>query len=98
MRVANLKELLFFLRKFIPILNKYPPKYIFEPWKAPLSVQKAAGCIIGKDYPKPIVVHEEAVKINKAKMKNAREKQYGGTTDQGTNLINTIPQFISILL
>ncbi|XP_068734691.1 cryptochrome-1-like [Montipora capricornis] len=73
-----------YIKKFIPILNKYPPKYIFEPWKAPHSVQKAAGCIIGKDYPKPIVVHEEAVKINKAKMKNAREKKYGGTTDQGT--------------
>lgn len=38
----------------------YPPKYIWEPWKAPLSVQEAAGCIIGKDYPAPIVDHAEA--------------------------------------
>jgi cryptochrome len=28
-----------------------PAKYIFEPWIAPLAVQQAAGCIIGKDYP-----------------------------------------------
>ena len=40
--------------------QEYPPKYIWEPWKAPLSVQEAAGCIIGKDYPAPIVDHAEA--------------------------------------
>lgn len=26
-----------------------PGKYIYAPWTAPLEVQKAAGCIIGKD-------------------------------------------------
>lgn len=30
-----------------------PKEYIYEPWTAPLSVQKKARCIIGKDYPKP---------------------------------------------
>ena len=30
------------------MLKKYPPSFIYEPWKAPLSVQKAAGCIIGR--------------------------------------------------
>lgn len=30
-----------------------PNEYIYEPWTAPLSVQKKARCIIGKDYPKP---------------------------------------------
>ena len=25
-----------------------PAKYIYEPWLAPLEVQKKAGCIIGK--------------------------------------------------
>jgi len=29
-----------------------PAKYIYEPWTAPLSVQQAAGCIVGKDYPR----------------------------------------------
>jgi hypothetical protein len=28
-------------------------EYIYEPWTAPLSIQKKAKCIIGKDYPKP---------------------------------------------
>ena len=54
----------FFLRKYLPQLKKFPEKYIYEPWTAPLSVQQAAGCIIGKDYPKRIVVHETVSKIN----------------------------------
>lgn len=34
-------------RKYLPVLKKYPSEYIYEPWKAPLSLQKTAGCIIG---------------------------------------------------
>lgn len=30
-----------------------PKEYIYEPWTAPLSIQKKAKCIVGKDYPKP---------------------------------------------
>lgn len=30
-----------------------PKRYIYEPWTAPAEVQRKAGCIIGKDYPKP---------------------------------------------
>lgn len=30
-----------------------PKQYIYEPWTAPLSIQKKAKCIIGEDYPKP---------------------------------------------
>ena len=78
-------QLPFLFRKYLPVLKKYPPKYIYEPWTAPLSVQKAAGCVIGRDYPKPIVDHKVAMKTNIERMKKARAKQYGGTgTDEGT--------------
>lgn len=50
---------LFAYRKYIPQLCKYPAEYIYEPWKAPKSVQQAAGCVIGKDYPSPIVEHDK---------------------------------------
>lgn len=56
-----------FIRKYIPELNKFPNKYIFTPWLAPLSVQIKSDCIVGIDYPKPIVDH------NKFK-KNAENK------------------------
>ena len=57
-----------FIRHFLPVLSKFPKKYIYEPWKAPLAVQKAAGCVIGVDYPSPIVDHAVASKANMAKM------------------------------
>ena len=62
---------LYFPRKYLPVLKKFPPQYIYEPWTAPLSVQKAAGCIIGQDYPKPIVKHEVVSKENIKKMATA---------------------------
>lgn len=40
-----------FIRHYLPELRSMPEKYIYEPWKAPLEVQKAAKCVIGKDYP-----------------------------------------------
>ena len=48
-----------------------PQKYLFDPWNAPLSVQKEAKCIIGVDYPMKIVDHEVIVKENMEKMKSA---------------------------
>ena len=60
-------------------MKKYLPKYIYEPWTAPVSIQKTAGCVIGKDYPRPIVDHKEVVKINIAQMKKARTEHDGDT-------------------
>ena len=54
------------IKKYIPELAKIPVNYIYEPWKAPASVQEEAGCIIGKDYPSPMVKHKEASSKNKA--------------------------------
>jgi hypothetical protein len=34
-----------------------------------LSVQEAANCVIGKDYPEPCVNHEEIFKENIAKLR-----------------------------
>jgi cryptochrome len=49
-----------FIRKYLPVLAKVPDQYIYEPWLMPESVQKKLACIIGKDYPKPIIEHETA--------------------------------------
>ncbi|KAK7891999.1 hypothetical protein WMY93_023962 [Mugilogobius chulae] len=34
-----------YIRRYIPILKDYPNRYIYEPWNAPESVQKAANCL-----------------------------------------------------
>lgn len=73
---------LLFFRKYVPQLSKYPTAYIYEPWKAPLKVQEKAGCIVGKDYPKPIVEHDKIRKKNIERMAqayNASKTEGGGT-------------------
>lgn len=60
-----------YIKKFIPQLAKFPSKYIYEPWTAPLEVQRSCGCIVGVDYPFPVVEHTAASKRNMERMKAA---------------------------
>lgn len=60
-----------YIRQYLPKLANFPTKYIFEPWTAPLEIQRACGCVIGRDYPEPIVDHKVASQSNMAKMKEA---------------------------
>ncbi|KAK9923226.1 hypothetical protein M0R45_031655 [Rubus argutus] len=60
-----------YIRYFLPVLKDMPKEYIYEPWTAPLSIQNTAKCIIGRDYPKPVVYHDSASKECKRKMAEA---------------------------
>ncbi|XP_050812186.1 cryptochrome-1-like isoform X2 [Gopherus flavomarginatus] len=66
-----------YIRKYLPVLTNFPSKYIYEPWTAPEEAQKQAGCIIGQDYPLPMLNHKEASDRNLQLMKQVREEQYG---------------------
>jgi deoxyribodipyrimidine photo-lyase len=49
-----------YIRRWLPELARVPDAHLHAPWHmAPLE-QQAAGCIIGRDYPRPIVHHDEA--------------------------------------
>jgi len=63
-----------YIKKYVPELSNFPEKYIYEPSKAPYDVQKKAGCIIGKDYPNPMVKHNEVSKRNKKIMMETADK------------------------
>ncbi|KAM7032488.1 cryptochrome-1-like isoform 1-T1 [Acridotheres tristis] len=65
-----------YIRKYLPILKNFPSKYIYEPWTASEEEQKQAGCIIGQDYPFPMVNHKEASDHNLQLMKRVREEQH----------------------
>nr|XP_028590509.1 cryptochrome-2-like isoform X3 [Podarcis muralis] len=65
-----------YIRKYLPVLKNFPSQYIYEPWVAPEETQREAGCIIGKDYPFPIVNHKEVSDHNLQLMKQVREEQY----------------------
>ncbi|KAK3026097.1 hypothetical protein RJ639_040769 [Escallonia herrerae] len=62
-----------YIRHFLPVLKDMPKEYIYEPWTAPLSIQTKAKCIVGKDYPKPVVSHDSASKECKRKLAEAYE-------------------------
>ena len=49
-----------YLRGWLPELERVPAEFIYEPWKMPAEVQRSAGCVIGVDYPAPMVDHAEA--------------------------------------
>ncbi|XP_065308470.1 cryptochrome-1-like isoform X1 [Dermacentor albipictus] len=53
-----------YIRKYVPVLKHFPNNYIHEPWTAPESVQVAARCVVGRDYPLPMVNHQVASHIN----------------------------------
>lgn len=61
-------------RKYLPVLKNMPIQYIHEPWTAPLNVQRAAKCIIGKDYSMPMVNHAIASKTNIQRMKQVYQQ------------------------
>lgn len=67
-------RILFWYRRYLPILKNFPTRYIHEPWNAPLSVQRAAKCIIGKDYSLPMVNHSKSSRINIERMKQVYQQ------------------------
>lgn len=60
-----------YIRKWLPIFRDFPKKYIYEPWDAPIDVQRKYKIIIGENYPYPIVEHSVIVKANMNRMKLA---------------------------
>lgn len=44
-----------YVRAYVPELARVPDRYLAEPWRMPDDAQESAGCVIGRDYPEPIV-------------------------------------------
>jgi deoxyribodipyrimidine photo-lyase len=49
-----------FIRAFVPELATVPDRYIHSPWLMPNEIQSEINCVIGKNYPPPIVDHQKA--------------------------------------
>lgn len=48
-----------YVRRWVPELARVPGEHLAEPWKMTGDEQRASGCVIGRDYPAPIVDHRE---------------------------------------
>lgn len=81
-----------FIRRYVPELKDFPSKYIFSPWQAPSEVQKKAKCIIGKDYPKPIVDDQESKANGLARVKRSYEAHIYG--DDARVLDGTAAEYV----
>ena len=60
-----------FIKFWVPELKHLPSKFAYEPHLAPLSVQKESKCLIGQDYPVPMVDRKLRAKENLSKFKLA---------------------------
>ncbi|MEQ2201356.1 Cryptochrome-1, partial [Xenoophorus captivus] len=77
-----------FIRRYLPVLRGFPAKFIYDPWNAPESVQAAAKCIIGVHYPKPMVHHAEASRLNIERMKQIYQQL---SRYRGLGLLASVP-------
>jgi deoxyribodipyrimidine photo-lyase len=62
-----------YVRRYIEELRAVPDPYLSEPSRMPVAVQREAGCVIGRDYPGPIVDHAAA-------RREALERYRGGSS------------------
>jgi deoxyribodipyrimidine photo-lyase len=49
-----------YVRRYVPELADVPDQHLAEPWEMPDDVQRACGCVIGRDYPAPVVERKAA--------------------------------------
>ena len=57
-----------FIRRFCPELAHVPAEHLAEPHRMSGEQQLRSGCVIGRDYPEPIVDHGEAYRLARTRM------------------------------
>jgi deoxyribodipyrimidine photo-lyase len=62
-----------YVRRWVPELAHVPNPFIHEPWRMPDDVQREVGCIVGQDYPEPMVDHRWARERTLAAYARARD-------------------------
>jgi deoxyribodipyrimidine photo-lyase len=61
-----------FVRHWLPVLQRVPDAWLFEPWRMPTTVQQHCGVRVGQDWPLPLVDLDEALRQAKARLHERR--------------------------
>jgi deoxyribodipyrimidine photo-lyase len=64
-----------FIRRYVPELARVPDRYVHAPWTMRPVDQEAAGCVIGRDYPAPVVDHDRARQLTLERYRRAAGKR-----------------------
>lgn len=62
-----------FVRRWLPQLAQVPDSWILQPWLMPSAMQQRVGCVIGRDYPAPLVEIDAAMRHAKMRMSAVRQ-------------------------
>jgi deoxyribodipyrimidine photo-lyase len=57
-----------FIREWLPELARVPVRWIHTPWAMDRQTQRKSQCVIGDDYPPPVVDHVAAAKAARQRM------------------------------
>jgi deoxyribodipyrimidine photo-lyase len=66
-----------FIRRYLPQLANLSNKDIHAPWLAPSMVLAGAGVTLGRDYPRPVVDHDQARQATLARYAVVKSKAVG---------------------
>ena len=64
-----------YVRRFVPELADVPDKFLAEPARMSAEEQEACGCVIGRDYPEPMVDHKKAREEALERYRAAKERE-----------------------
>jgi deoxyribodipyrimidine photo-lyase len=70
-----------YVRRWVPELANVPDRYLHAPWQMSGDAQRRAGCVIGRDYPAPIVDHARARERTLAAYRAARSRAQASSAE-----------------
>ena len=64
-----------FIRRWLPELAAVPAVYLHQPWTMPPALQQRCGCVLGRDYPHPMVDWQQAAAMARDRLWALRREQ-----------------------